>query len=132
MRGFHFQVPPADHAKLVYCSSGAVFDAAVDLRVGSPTYGECFSLTLDAVEGRMLYLPSGVAHGFCATTADATLHYSVTSLHDPVRDSGIRWDSVGIAWPVDGVPVVSERDAGFARLDEFDSPFRVAAGGGLT
>ncbi len=80
----------------------------------------------------MLYLPSGVAHGFCATTADATLHYSVTSLHDPARDSGIRWDSVGIAWPVDGVPVVSERDAGFARLDEFDSPFRVAAGGGLT
>lgn len=122
LRGLHFQVPPADHAKLVYCTAGEVWDVAVDLRRGSPSYGRSWSLTLSAGAGNMLYLPAGLAHGFYTLSDTATLVYNVTSGYSPEHDCGIRWDSAGIDWP-DRQPLLSERDQGFGALENFASPF---------
>lgn len=123
IRGLHFQTPPADHAKVVYCVQGEVFDVVLDLRVGSPTYGQTATFSLSADRGNCIYIPRGMAHGFCVTSENATLVYKVTSVYAPQHDAGVRWDSIAIAWPVTA-PLVSERDAGFATLAEFESPFK--------
>ena len=123
IRGMHFQRPPQDHAKLVYCTDGAVLDVVVDLRKGSPTYGICAKFNLDAERGNMAYLPRGLGHGFLVRSERATLVYSVTSVYSPQYDEGIRWDSVGISWPVTE-PIISDRDRGFPVFEYWDSPFR--------
>ena len=122
LRGLHFQLPPRDHAKLVYCTSGRIMDVAVDLRKGSPSYGRFVSIELSAKKGNAIYLPSGLAHGFCTFNMEATLIYNVTSVYEKTLDAGVRWDSVGIDWPV-GQPVVSERDESLPCLRDFSSPF---------
>lgn len=122
LRGLHFQVPPHDHFKLVYCLQGKAFDATVDLRSGSPTYGQYVTFELDPKKGSMIYIPSGLAHGFYALEDNTLMVYKVTTVYSPEYDTGIRWDSVGIAWP-DSNPVVSERDCKFDRFDEFETPF---------
>jgi dTDP-4-dehydrorhamnose 3,5-epimerase len=98
-------------------------DVAVDLRMGSPTYGAHVTAELVAATGNGLYLPSGLAHGFTALTDDAILLYMQTSEHAPEHDTGIRWDSAGIDWPVED-PLLSDRDAALPTLAAFDSPFR--------
>jgi len=122
IRGMHFQVPPMDHAKLVYCVAGEVQDVVVDLRTGSPTYGQAVELQLSREKGNAIYIPRGMAHGFCALSDEATLVYKVSSVHSPAHDQGILWNSVNVVWRSDR-PVLSARDQGFARLDEFRSPF---------
>ncbi|MFZ5484202.1 MAG: dTDP-4-dehydrorhamnose 3,5-epimerase [Pseudomonadota bacterium] len=122
IRGLHFQRPPMDHAKLVYCVAGQVQDAVVDLRAGSPTRGCHAWVELSAERGNMLYIPSGLAHGFCVLSESATLVYKVTSPHSPEHDAGIRWDSAGIPWAVDG-PILSERDLRHPAFDDFLTPF---------
>jgi dTDP-4-dehydrorhamnose 3,5-epimerase len=124
LRGMHFQTPPSDHAKLVYCLAGAICDVFLDLRLGSPTFGEHEVLELSGETNRALYLPRGIAHGFYVREGPAVMMYHVTSEHDAARDAGIRWDSFGAAWPA-GVPMVSQRDRDFERFEEFRSPFRV-------
>ncbi|TWI60648.1 dTDP-4-dehydrorhamnose 3,5-epimerase [Pseudoduganella lurida] len=126
LRGLHFQTPPHEHAKLVYCVRGAVFDAAVDLRQGSPTQGQHLTQELSEDNGCMLYLAPGVAHGFCALTDDALMVYKVTTVYAPDSDSGILWNSAGIDWPVTA-PQLSARDQQFATLAQFASPFRYQA-----
>jgi len=123
IRGLHFQLPPMDHLKLVYCVCGEVFDVVVDLRNGSPTYGQHESFTLSAEKGNMVYIPRGLAHGFCALTEGATMMYKVTSVYSPEHDRGLLWNSAGISWPCKD-PVLSDRDKGFPTLEEFHSPFR--------
>jgi dTDP-4-dehydrorhamnose 3,5-epimerase len=122
LRGIHFQTPPHDHVKLVYCLVGSVLDVAVDLRKGSPTYGGSITLKLSAKSGNMIYLPPGVAHGFCTETEPAILVYSVNSVFNYDCDSGIRWDSVGIKWPINS-PTLSERDKILPQFKDFQSPF---------
>lgn len=122
LRGLHFQTPPHHHAKLVYCVAGRVVDVAVDLRVGSPAFGEHAVVELSHQRGNAIYLPAGFAHGFYVPDGEATLVYNVTTGYAPESDAGIRWDSAGIAWP-SASPVVSERDAGFPALADFASPF---------
>ena len=122
VRGLHFQTPPHDHAKLVYCVRGAIFDAVVDLRVGSPTYRQHITVRLAADTAAAMYVPPGAAHGFLAETPDATVVYSVTTEYNPDADRGVLWSSADIAWPTSS-PVVSARDAGFPPLTQFDSPF---------
>ena len=119
----HLQLPPADHAKLVYCISGAIFDMALDLRVGSPTYGEHEAYELSAEYNNAAYLPSGIAHGFFVRSAPAVVVYQVTSEHSPAHDTGIRWDSFGASWP-QSTPVVSTRDEGLTPFQQFKSPFQ--------
>lgn len=122
LRGMHFQTPPSDHVKLVYCVQGEVLDVVLDLRKGSATYGQAESIRLSAEQGNYLYIPKGLAHGFFATSDIATLVYKVGTVHDPLNDTGVLWNSFGFEWPVIN-PVISNRDAGFKSLSEFDSPF---------
>ena len=123
LRGLHFQTPPHAHTKLVTIVAGTAFDVVVDLRIGSPAYGQAITVDLDAAAPATVVVPIGCAHGFQATSDDCVVLYAVTTEHAAVSDTGIRWDSVGVSWPVAEV-VTSERDAGFAPLADFDSPFR--------
>lgn len=122
LRGLHFQIPPHDHAKLVYCLTGKVLDAIVDLRVGSPTFGKFELLELGAAKTNMIYIAPGMAHGFYALEDNTIMQYHVTSVYAPSFDAGIRWNSAGIPWP-DAAPVLSDRDAKLAPLADFVSPF---------
>lgn len=122
LRGMHFQIPPADHAKLIYCVAGEVLDAVVDLRVGSPTFGQCASFMLPANEGRSVYIPSGLAHGFLSLRDQSIMHYKVTSVYSPEHDAGILWNSLGFDWPIHN-PILSSRDRRHPRLEDFQSPF---------
>ena len=122
LRGMHFQTPPGDHAKSVFCTAGRVMDVVLDLRTGSRTFGEyaCFELGLEATAG--LFMPRGFAHGFLVKQAPATMTYLVDHGYDPACDMGVRWDSFGLDWGVDQ-PVLSERDQKHPALADFDSPF---------
>lgn len=122
VRGMHFQTPPADHAKMVFCLTGEVLDVVVDLRQGSPVYGRAFSFALSAENGRGLYLPSGCAHGFVSIAEASGMYYKVTSVHSPAHDAGIAWDSIGFDWPIDA-PLLSDRDGRHPRLADFATPF---------
>ncbi|WP_017719593.1 dTDP-4-dehydrorhamnose 3,5-epimerase [Kamptonema formosum] len=122
LRGLHFQLPPEAHTKMVYCVQGQVIDAVVDLRVGSPTFGQFALFDLSAEKANTLYIPPGVAHGFYVTGETAIMMYKVSTVYSPEHDTGIHWDSVGIPWPCTE-PIVSKRDSSFAALSEFKSPF---------
>jgi dTDP-4-dehydrorhamnose 3,5-epimerase len=123
IRGMHFQLPPKDHVKMVYCVSGEVTDVVVDLRIGSPTYGQYDMFELSETKSNSLYIPKGMAHGFCVRSNQATMVYKVSTTYSPVLDMGIRWDSVGISWGITD-PILSVRDQGFRTFEQFDSPFR--------
>lgn len=122
LRGLHFQLPPHQHAKLVYCPVGEVFDVVLDLRVGSPAYGTWFSVQLSSSAANAIYIPSGVAHGFQVISEQALLVYNVTSGYSPAHDSGIRWDTAGVTWGASSLKV-SVRDQKLPSLVGFRSPF---------
>ncbi|MFL0802001.1 MAG: dTDP-4-dehydrorhamnose 3,5-epimerase family protein [Agarilytica sp.] len=122
LRGMHFQLPPFAHSKLVYCIDGRVFDAFVDLRRGSSSYLKAESIYLDSDNPTAIFLPQGVAHGFSTISDSATMVYKTDCGYSPSHDAGVLWSSCGIVWPCDS-PLVSERDASFCSLNEFESPF---------
>jgi len=122
VRGMHFQRPPHDHAKLVCCLRGAVRDVLLDLRTSSPTFGRAVSVDLTAENRRVLYLPTGFAHGFRSLEQDSLVLYKTTAVYSQAHDTGIRWDSFGFDWGV-ATPVVSARDRAFPSLAGFVSPF---------
>jgi dTDP-4-dehydrorhamnose 3,5-epimerase len=119
VRGLHMQVAPRAQAKLVSVARGEIYDVAVDLREDSPTYKQWFGVTLTAAGHRMLYVPEGCAHGFCALTDEVEVAYKVTAEYDPALEIGIAWDDpeIGVKWPVQ-TPVLSERDKALPRLSE--------------
>lgn len=112
LRGLHFQVGDHPQAKLVRCARGAIVDVVVDLRRGSPTYGEWEAWTLDDERGLQLYCPIGFAHGFVVLSDVADVVYRCSDYYDPAGDSGIRFDdpTIGVEWP-GGPHSVSDRDA---------------------
>lgn len=118
LRGMHFQTSPGQ-AKLVRAASGAIFDVAVDIRPGSPTYGQWHGVLLDAEEHHQLFVPVGFAHGFCVVSETADVTYKVSSVYDAATESGFHYadPDVGIRWPVD-TPRISARDARAPRLAE--------------
>lgn len=122
VRGFHFQIPPYSHAKLIYCVYGEVLDVTVDIRVGSPTYGKFYSTILSAKKSNMIYLNEGLAHGFCTGKKKAILVYQQTTSYNKENDKGILWNSVGVEWGIKN-PIISNRDANFPTLNGFKSPF---------
>lgn len=122
IRGLHFQTPPMDHAKLVYCVEGRVQDVALDLRRGSPSYGCCQVFELSAEQANMIYLPQGIAHGFCALSDTATLVYKVSTTYSAEHDAGVLWNSADIPWLV-ADPILSARDRAHPPLADFISPF---------
>lgn len=123
IRGMHFQLPPMDHVKMVYCVAGEVQDVVVDLRVGSPTYGQHALFELSAAKANSIYIPKGIAHGFCVLSNQAIMVYKVSTVYSPPHDAGILWNSVGIQWPATDA-VMSVRDQGFPTLEQFQSPFK--------
>ena len=118
LRGLHFQTSPGQ-AKLLRCARGQILDVVVDLRKGSPTFGEWESHVLDDESGRQLYVPIGFAHGFAVLSEVADVCYQVSSLYDPATEKGIAWDDpdVGVDWQVSD-PLLSERDKTAPKLSE--------------
>ena len=121
IRGMHFQVPPADHDKIVHCAGGAALDVLLDLRPGTG-YGRVASVRLEAATPTLVFVPRGVAHGFRALVDDTLMAYQVSTEHSPAHDAGIRWDSFGFDWGV-GTPVVSDRDRGHPAFAGVATPF---------
>jgi dTDP-4-dehydrorhamnose 3,5-epimerase len=122
LRGLHFQTPPRDHTKVVYCVLGEVMDVVVDLRVGSPTYGKFETFNLSAEKPNLVYVPRGLAHGFYVTSDLAIMTNKVSTVYSPENDAGLLWDSVGIPWMSDN-PIMSKRDRELIKFADFDSPF---------
>ncbi|WP_417475729.1 dTDP-4-dehydrorhamnose 3,5-epimerase [Leisingera sp.] len=123
LRGLHFQSPPHAQDKLVRCGRGALFDVAVDIRKGSPSYGNWFGLELTPENGKQLLVPKGFLHGFITRAPDTEIIYKCTDYYAPECDGAVAWDSCGIDWGFAGQPVLSEKDAAAPRLADFDSPF---------
>lgn len=125
LRGLHFQAPPHAQGKLVRCIRGEIFDVAVDLRVGAPTFGQWVGARLIGDDTRMLWVPEGFAHGYAVLGGEAEVAYKVTSEYAPTSEGGLRWNdpTVGIQWPV-SEPTVSDVDAALPLLTGLESPFR--------
>lgn len=124
MRGLHYQIPPAAQGKLVSAVNGTIFDVAVDLRVGAPTFGRWVGTTLDAERGELLWIPPGFAHGYQVLSDVATVHYKVTAEYRSDLDRGVLWNdpAIGVEWP-GADPVVSEKDRDQPPLERCDNPF---------
>jgi dTDP-4-dehydrorhamnose 3,5-epimerase len=115
LRGMHFQAEPDGEAKLVRCTRGSIYDVAVDLRPGSETYRRWFGTELSAANGRMLYIPVGMAHGFQTLEDDTEVSYQMSHYYVPEQSRGVRFDDPAfeIDWPLPD-PIVSERDRQYA------------------
>ncbi|MCI0547652.1 MAG: dTDP-4-dehydrorhamnose 3,5-epimerase [Candidatus Rokubacteria bacterium] len=111
LRGMHYQIPPAAESKLVRCTAGAIFDAIIDLRPGSPSFARHIAVVLSAENRAMLYIPAGVAHGFQTLADDTEIFYQMSEFHAPEQARGVRWDDTafGIRWPED-TRIIAERD----------------------
>lgn len=124
VRGLHFQSPPHAQGKLVRCGRGAIFDVAVDARLGSPTYGHSLSRTLSFENGEQLWIPAGFLHGFMTLEPDSEIVYKCTDHYAPECDGSVKWDSCGIDWPIKGIePIISDKDAKAQDFAAFKSPF---------
>ncbi|MBA97140.1 dTDP-4-dehydrorhamnose 3,5-epimerase [Sulfitobacter sp.] len=126
IRGLHFQAPPHAQDKLVRCGRGALFDVAVDIRKGSPTYGQWFGVELSFENGKQLLVPAGFAHGFVTRAPETEIIYKCSEYYAQHTEGAIAWDDpdIGIDWGLGGVsPVLSEKDANAPCLADIDSPF---------
>jgi dTDP-4-dehydrorhamnose 3,5-epimerase len=125
VRGLHFQTDPFAQGKLVRCLAGALFDVAVDIRRGSPTFGKWVGVELTPDNGKQLWVPAGFAHGFCTLLPDTVIHYKVTAPYSPECDAGLAWDDpeIGIEWPFEGQAVLSEKDMKQPRLADLPPVF---------
>lgn len=123
LRGLHYQLEHPQ-GKLVHVTRGAVFDVAVDIRRGSPTFGQWFGTELSADNHRQLWIPPGFAHGFVVTSDEADFAYKCTATYVPTDDRSIRWNdpAIGIAWPLAGEPLLSTRDVTAALLRDAELP----------
>jgi len=124
LRGLHYQSPPFTQGKLVRVVRGEIFDVAVDIRRGSPTYGKWVSAILSEKNKNMLYIPEGFAHGFCVLSEIAEVAYKSTGIYSPQSEAGIAWndETLSIEWPVKE-PFLSEKDRKWPTLKEADVQF---------
>jgi len=126
LRGLHFQAPPSAQTKLVRCVAGAIWDVAVDIRRGSPTYGRWVAAELTAANGWQLLAPRGFAHGYVTLEPDTEVQYKVDNYYDPVAEGGLAWNDADLAlpWPLKGAtPVVAAKDEAWPAFNGFESPF---------
>lgn len=127
IRGLHYQAPPHAQAKLVRCGRGRLWDVAVDVRAGAPTYGQWYGLELSAENGKALMIPEGFLHGFITLSDDTEVVYKCSAHYAPESDGAVAWDSVGIDWPDEmagGTPILSDKDAQAPKFSDWTSPFR--------
>jgi dTDP-4-dehydrorhamnose 3,5-epimerase len=125
LRGLHYQKSPKAQAKLVRALAGEIYDVAVDIRAGSPTYGQWHGAILSSENKRILYVPAGFAHGFCVTSEWADIAYMTSAEYAPTLEGGILWNDpdLKIEWPVSD-PQLSRRDRGWPHLQDADCGFR--------
>lgn len=125
VRGLHYQSPPHAQTKLIRCGRGRLFDVAVDVRSGSPTYGKWFGIELSFENGRQLLVPAGFLHGFATREPDTEIIYKCTDYYAPAADGAIRYDDpdIGIDWGLSGPPVLSDKDKAAPLLRDFVTPF---------
>lgn len=125
LRGLHYQMEPKAQTKLVRCTKGAIYDVAVDIRVGSLTYGQWFGIELSAENKKQLLVPKGFAHGFITLTEDTEVQYKVDELYSPEHDRGITYkdSTININWPFDGTPILSDKDRVARTLQEVENDF---------
>jgi dTDP-4-dehydrorhamnose 3,5-epimerase len=126
IRGLHFQLEPFGQGKLVRCIKGSIFDVAVDIRTGSPTYGKWVGAELSADNGAQLWIPVGFAHGFATLEPDTIIHYKVTAPYSAVDDRGLLWNDpeIGIDWPVEAAEaILSDKDRVQPRLADLPPAF---------
>lgn len=127
VRGLHFQSPPHAQAKLIRVVRGAIFDVAVDIRQGSPTFGQTVGMTLSAAEPSLLYVPAGFAHGYCSLEPDSEIYYKVSAFYAPGHEHGVLWNdpALGIDWPVTPeAAVLSDKDRHQKSLADLPAYFR--------
>ena len=127
VRGLHFQAEPFGQAKLLRVTRGNILDVAVDIRVGSPTYGQNVAVELSADNWRQLLIPIGFAHGFCTLSQETEVIYKVTAGYAPQAEGGLMWDDVGLGidWPIKNTEaLLSERDKLWPAFADFCSPFQ--------
>lgn len=122
IRGMHFQTPPHQHAKIVFCPQGRILDVILDLRKNSATYGQYFAHELSAENRMAYYIPEGFAHGFKSLEDHSITYYLVSSEYSQNHDTGILYNSFGFDWGVEK-PIISERDLSFPTLGAFKSSF---------
>lgn len=125
LRGLHYQAPPHAQDKLVRCTRGGILDVAVDIRRGSPTFGQWVGVELTPENGRQLLVPKGFLHGFVTLQPDTEVQYKCSDIYVPGADGGVRWDDpdIGIDWGLTGAPVLSAKDAVQPLLRDLASPF---------
>ena len=123
LRGLHYQTPPHAQAKLVRCGRGRLWDVAVDIRRGAPTYGQHVGVELSFENGRQLLIPAGFAHGFVTRAPETEIVYKCSDYYAPECDRALHWDSCGIDWGLTGDPILSDKDRAAPGLDSLDSPF---------
>lgn len=122
LRGLHYQAPPHGQDKLVRCSAGVILDVAVDVRRGSPWFGQHVAVELSSATGAQLFVPKGFLHGFLTLTDACEAQYKCTDVYAPECDGAVRWDSCGVDWGVTN-PLVSDKDASAPVFSAFESPF---------
>lgn len=125
LRGLHFQAPPHAQAKLVRCGRGRLWDVAVDVRKGSPTYLKWFGTELSFENGKQLLIPEGFLHGFVTLEPETEVVYKCSDYYAPDCDGAVRWNDpgIGIDWPLEGDPVLSDKDAAAPMIADFETPF---------
>lgn len=126
VRGLHYQSPPHAQDKLVRCGAGVVWDVAVDVRVGSPTYGDWIGVELSAENGKQLLIPAGFLHGFSTRAPHSELLYKCSDVYAPECDGSVLWNDpdLGIDWGVDAdAAILSDKDRNAVTFAEFQSPF---------
>ena len=127
VRGLHFQIPPFAQDKLVRVIRGSVFDVAVDIRRGSPTYGKHVARIISAADWNQFLVPAGCAHGFCTLESNTEVIYKVTNYYSSEHDRGLLWNDpdLGIAWPIgDAEAVLSEKDLALPRFSDLPAYFK--------
>lgn len=132
MRGLHFQIPPSAQAKLIRVTHGAIFDVAVDLRRGSPTYGRHVTATLSRENWRQIWIPAGFAHGYCTLEPDTEIIYKLTACYDPAQERGLRFDdpALAIQWPVEpSKMILVDRDRRWPDFATLPAHFEATGGG---
>lgn len=122
LRGLHLQNPPFQQAKLICCVKGSIFDVAVDVRKNSSTYGQYACFYIDSIKHNIIYIPIGFAHGYLVLEDDTTVVYKMSSVYSPGYESGIKWDSLDIPWPVKK-PILSKKDNSLPDFKDFVSMF---------
>lgn len=131
VRGLHYQRLPHAQAKLVRCGQGALFDVAVDIRIGSPTYGQWIGVELTAQNGKQLLIPAGFLHGFSTRAPDTEIIYKCTDYYAPECDGAVRYDdpAIGIDWGLGtDAPLLSDKDANAPLLADIGTPFTFEGG----